>query len=101
MANLHVSAWHPIDDKWRKMRTAQHACKAAGIAEPIEVQRFFSHISSREIVGNEDDGIAEISLTNTQCCSFYHGAERSQGPGLTIHLAKLPKGVTDIHFFIS
>ncbi|KKN32119.1 hypothetical protein LCGC14_0817300 [marine sediment metagenome] len=101
MPNLHVSASRPIDDKWRKMRTAQHACKAAGIAEPTQVKNYFAYMSSREIIGNEDDDVAELSLTNTPCCSFYHGAEKSFGPGLTIHLARLPKGVTALHFFIS
>ena len=83
------------------MRAAQNACKAADIAEPMEVQRFFAYMSSREIIGNEDDDVTELSLTNTPCCSFYHGAEKSRGPGLTIHLGRLPEGVTDLHFFIT
>lgn len=82
------------------MRAVLLACKAAGVREPMEVQNYFAYMNTEEINGNEADDIAKFSLTNTPCCDFYFGDDKSRGPGLTIHLGKLMKGVTDIHFFV-
>ena len=58
-------------------------------------------MNSKEINGNGIDNVSEFSITNTPCCSFYEGVDKNLGQGLTIHLGRLMKGVTEIHFFVT
>jgi len=63
--SMHVVGFHPVDDKYRKMKAVWSACTAAGIEVPEEVRLFFDDRSpseSAEGVRVEMDGLLGVSM---------------------------------------
>lgn len=96
MPNLHAVAIREVDEKWRLMRAAYHACHAAGIEPPVEVGRYFAYMDPEDI-GAEH--FAEFSLLPTRACKSYHHPPTGER-GLVVELGELSEGITAIRFWV-
>jgi hypothetical protein len=85
--STHVIGFAPPDEQWRKMKAIWDSCRAAGIAVPREVEKFF---------GGEppDEAGVEIELESRKW------SEDSR-EGVEIEVEKLPKHVKLIRFYNS
>jgi len=89
--SVHVVGFKPPDDKWKKMKAVWDACKKANITPPEDVLDFFEHI--------EPDPLGvKVELEETSAAEEY---TEEMKWGWEINVAKLPKDVTVLRFYVS
>jgi hypothetical protein len=89
--SVHVVGFKPPDDKWKKMKAVWDACKKANIDVPDDVLSFFEYV--------EPDPLGvEIDLEKTNAAEKYNEEMKW---GWEINVAKLPKDVTVLRFYVS
>lgn len=81
----------PPDEKWQQMKAIYDACAAAGVEIPQEVDDFFNGEKP------DPDGI-RVSLEPSGAVTEL---ENEYYSGKVVELAKLPKNITHLRFFIS
>lgn len=87
--STHVIGFRPPDDRWRKMKEIYDSCEAAGVAIPVEVERFF---------GGEppDEAGVEVKISDTAAVVQYRNDMKD---GFEIHVDKLPADVKIVRVF--
>lgn len=88
--STHVVGFKPADETWKKMKNVWYACKVAGVAPPLEVDRFFNGEAP-------DDAGVEVVL-GKDCLKEWNDEGRA---GYEVDMAKLPAGVKIIRFYNS
>lgn len=86
--STHVIGFRAPDEKWRAMKAAWDSCKAAGVAPPSEVARFFDEREPDTL------GIEVRDLALTPWCDDCRD-------GFELEIAKLPPNVTHLRFYNS
>lgn len=89
--HTYLVAFHPPDEKWRKMKSVYDACVGAGVKAPDEVYDFFND-------EKPDESGVKIDLKGHESVSLW---SRDMEVGFEIDISKLPKGVKTIRFINS
>lgn len=89
--STHVVGFKPPDDKFKKMKAAWDACRAAGIEPPEEVYDFFGGESP------DANGVV-VEIEKHACCSKW---SEDMQDGYEIDVSKLPKDVKIVRFYNS
>jgi hypothetical protein len=93
-ASIHVVAFKPADDKWRKMKAVFDACRTAGIDPPSEVEKFFNYeIPSDNGVLVDEEDLINLGAAKHWLSDGYDGFE--------VDVNKLPADVKVIRFYVS
>lgn len=87
--STHVVGFRPPDERWKKMKAAWDACKAAGIEIPDEVLAFFNYVAP-------DPRGVEVEIEKLPCTKEFSTDSKS---GFEINVTKLPDGVTVVRFY--
>ena len=85
--STHVIGFAPPDEKWRQMKAIWDSCKAAKIAVPREVEKFFNEMPP-------DPAGVEIELETREW-------KDDMKEGIEIFVDKIPKHVKLIRFYNS
>lgn len=84
-----IIGFHPVDDKWQKMKAVYDACVVADIQIPDEVIRFFEY--------RQPDNTG-VKVEINDAISAYDSLNES---GYEVDIRKLPKNVHVIRFYQS
>lgn len=87
--STHVIAFHPPDEKWRKMKAIYDACVAGDIEIPDDVNDFFN---------GEPPDESGVEVEIDKILEKWSDEDRS---GYQIEISKLPKGITILRFYNS
>jgi hypothetical protein len=87
--DLHVTAFRPPDDKWKKMKVIWKACNDAGVPVPEEVSEFFNW-------ENPDSNGVEVPLG--VALREWNDEYRS---GYQINISELPSNVKYIRAYLA
>lgn len=87
-----VVGFKPPDEKWKNMREAWLACRAAGIEVPDAVSNFFG--------GEPPDGAGvEVGQKVLSACGAISAWSADGRDGFELHVKNLPADVTIIRFY--
>ena len=92
--SVHIEAFRPPNEKWKRLKAVYDSCVAAGIDPPDDVAEFFNY------EGPDNAGV-KLCLDYPQvheCLSEWRGEASS---GYEIDLTKLPKDITILRFYNS
>lgn len=92
--SIHVTAFKPPDETWRKMKAVWDSCETAGVDPPNEVTKYFNY----EYPDERGVEINENSLRELGAAAKYNETDRS---GFEVDLSKLPPDVKVIRFYCS
>jgi len=92
--STNVIGFKPADEKWRKMRAAFDACKAAGVPVPDSVSKFFDD-------KDPDDAGVEVTHAALKKSGALQEWSNDHGSGYEVDLKKLPADVTVLRFYNS
>lgn len=92
--STHVVGFKPPDEKWKKMKSAWDACRAANVVPPGEVMDFFNHEPP-------DDSGVEVSPTALKKTGAVTEWSNDHASGYEVDVKKLPADVTVIRFYNS
>lgn len=84
--STHVVGFRPPDEKFRKMRAAWNACKAAKVDVPADVWKFFDETAP-------DEAGVRINLRDKKYADAVYEYHEEDGSGFEIDLEKLPKDI--------
>lgn len=90
--SIHISGYRPTNEKYKKMLAAYEACQAAGVPVPDDVQEFFNWETPApqgffvEMHAGQD-GVKKFD-------------DRKGREGYEVELAKLPKNLTHLRFYL-
>lgn len=102
-ATLYVETVRPPDDEWKRMFAAYEACKAAGIAPPADVDRFFDYREpAAEGMTERVAYMGVIRGRSTEAgtplvAGLVEGEDRA---GFVLDLSKVPKGVKQLRVYV-
>lgn len=97
--SMHCTALRPPDEKWRKMKAAWDACKAAGTEPPKEVDDFFDGYPP-DPAGVEVGSVGQYT-DDKDMPPWVKNCDLEGCDGFEIDVSKLPKDVTVVRFFCS
>jgi len=90
--SAHIEGVKPPDEKWKAMKAAYDACRAAGVTPPKDVENFFG--------GEAPDPLGVVvRIAGTAAVQQY--APHDSADGFEVHIDKLPKDVKVIRFWNS
>jgi len=87
--STHIRGFIPPDEKFTKMLEAYHACEAAGVAIPPDVEKFFDGRTP-------DEAGVEIDLSGRKYDAAVKEFHAEMQEGFEIDLTKLAKLSKDI-----
>ena len=92
--DTYVIGFKPADEKWRAMKAVWDACKAAGIAPPVDVDRFFGGYTPAP------HGV-RIGQNDLLMCGAAREWSDESSSGFEVDVKKLPPDVTVVRFYNS
>lgn len=91
--SMHVSAFRPPDEKWKRHKAVWDACAAADVDLPKETAEFFDNERP------DESGVElHLDIHYRDCCRPWHGDGED---GFEVELAKLPPDVAVLRFYNS
>lgn len=90
-----VEAIRPPNEKWKKMKAAYDACKAAGASIPDDVDDFFNGEPPDDRGGVV---VMHVSKYDKMLPDWVTKVDREMQDGFEIDISKLPRDVTVVRF---
>ena len=89
-----VEAIRPPNEKWKKMKVAYDACKAAGAGIPDDVDDFFNG----EPPDDRGVVVCHVSKYDKELPDWVTKVDKEMQEGFEIDISKLPRDVTVLRF---